>query len=420
MTLRTHTLSNGLRIATEDMPGLGSAAIGVWIGAGGRHEGDDETGVAHFLEHMAFKGTAGRSARQIAETIEDVGGYLNAYTSREMTSYYMRVLGEDAPLALDLLADILLASRYAEEDVATERSVILQEIGQALDTPDDIIFDWLQEAAYPGQPFGRSILGPAERVGAMTPDDLRRFVAAHYAPERMVLAAAGAVDHEAICRQAEDLFGHLPRRPAPPQRPAAFAGGEIRRDKPLEQAHFALALEAPGWHGDDIYAAQVFATLLGGGMSSRLFQEAREIRGLCYSIFAHAGAHEDTGLMTIYAGTGEGEIKGLAELVADEIARAAAGADEAETARARAQLKAGLMMGIETPMGRCERMARSLLMWNRVRDPADTAAKFEAVDVAAARAAGARMARSGRLALALYGPVASAPDADALRARLAA
>ncbi|MEM1314418.1 MAG: pitrilysin family protein [Pseudomonadota bacterium] len=420
MTVRIHTLSNGLRVVTEDMPGLGSAALGVWIGAGGRHELASENGVAHFLEHMAFKGTGARTALQIAETIEDVGGYLNAYTSREATAYYARVLGEDAPLALGLIADILTDSRFADEDVDTERGVILQEIGQAHDTPDDIVFDWLQEAAYPDQPFGRSILGPAERVSTIDAGDLRRFVDAHYAPERMIVAAAGAVDHEAICRQAEDLFGHLPRRHAPALAPAAFRGGEWRRDKPLEQAHFALALQAPDWHAEDLHAGQVFATLLGGGMSSRLFQEARELRGLCYTIFAQASAHEDTGMLTVYAGTGEAEIKGLAELVADEIARAAAQAGEAETARARAQLKAGLMMGLESPFGRTERLARSLLIWGEVHDPADTVARIEAVDVAAARAAGARMAGAGKLALALYGPVASAPDPDALLARLAA
>ena len=420
MTVRSHTLTNGLRVITEHMPGLGSAALGVWIGAGGRHETAEENGVAHFLEHMAFKGTSRRNALQIAETIEDVGGYLNAYTSREATAYYARVLGEDAPLALDLIADILNDSRFADEDVATERGVILQEIGQALDTPDDIVFDWLQEAAYPDQPFGRSILGPAERVGTIDATDLRRCVDAHYAPERMVVAAAGAVDHDALCRQAEDLFGHLKRRDAPAVLPADFEGGEWRRDKPLEQAHFALALQAPNWHADDLHAGQIFATILGGGMSSRLFQEAREIRGLCYTIFAQASAHEDTGMLTVYAGTGEAEIKGLAELVADEIARAAAQANEAETARARAQLKAGLMMGLESPFGRCERLARSLLIWGKVHDPAETVARIEAVDVAAARAAGARMAEGGKLALALYGPVASAPDPDALLARLAA
>ena len=418
MTVRQHTLPNGLRIVTEDMPGLASAAVGVWVGAGGRHETEAENGVAHFLEHMAFKGTETRSALDIAEAIEDVGGYLNAYTSREATAYYARVLGEDVPLALDLIGDILVRPRFAEADLETERGVILQEIGQALDTPDDIVFDWLQEAAYPGQAFGRSILGAAERVKAVDAAALRAFVDAHYAPGRIVVAAAGAVDHEAVVRQAEAIFGGLVARPAPPTPPARFRATERRVEKPLEQAHFTLALEAPDWHDDALYAGQVFSTLLGGGMSSRLFQEAREVRGLCYTIFAQASAHEDTGILTVYAGTGAEEVRGLAELVADETARAVAGASEAETARARAQLKAGLLMGLESPFGRCERMARSLLIWGKVHPTEETVARIEAVDAAAARAAGARMAE-GAPALALYGPVAGAPDPEALHRRMA-
>ncbi|MGM0586758.1 MAG: M16 family metallopeptidase, partial [Pseudomonadota bacterium] len=291
---RIHTLPNGLRVVTERMPGLASASVGVWIGAGGRHERADETGVAHFLEHMAFKGTESRSAYDIAVAIENVGGYLNAYTSRDATAYFARVLGEDAPLALDLLADILVNPVFAESDIELERGVILQEIGQALDTPDDIIFDWLQEVSYPRQPFGRPILGEPENVKAITADHLRAFTARAYAPERMVIAAAGDVDHDAFVKQAERLFGHLPRRAPAQAEPARFEGGERRAEKPLEQAHFALALEAPGYHASDLYAGQVLATLLGGGMSSRLFQEARENRGLCYTIFAQASAHEDT------------------------------------------------------------------------------------------------------------------------------
>ncbi len=419
MTLRIDTLSNGLRVATEHMPGLASAALGVWIGAGGRHESDRETGVAHFLEHMAFKGTKTRSAYDIAVAIEDVGGYLNAYTSREATAYYARVLGEDVPLGLELLADILTRPVFTPEDLALERGVILQEIGQALDTPDDIIFDWLQETAYPGQAFGRSILGEPSHVRAITEAHLHAFTARCYAPEQMVIAAAGAVDHDAIVRQAEALFGHLARRAPAQAEPAKFLGGERRMDKTLEQAHFALGLEAPGWNADDLYAGQVVSTLLGGGMSSRLFQEAREKRGLCYSIFAQASAHEDTGIMTIYAGTGAAEIRGLSELVIDEIRRAADAATEEETARARAQLKAGLLMGLESPFGRCERMARSLLIWDRVWPQDETVARIEAVDAKAARASAEKMASSGKLALALYGPVSQTPDPDALLARLA-
>ena len=420
MSIQTGTLGNGLRVVTEHMEGLGSAALGIWVAAGCRHEAADENGIAHFLEHMAFKGTERRTAAMIAEEIENVGGYLNAYTSRESTAYYARVLGDDVPLAMDIVADILRAPRFDEPEIAVERGVILQEIGQALDTPDDVIFDWLQEVAYPAQAMGRPILGPAERVARFDATDLRRFVAGHYAPNRMVLSAAGAVDHDRIMRLAEQLYGDMPANPAGAVEPARFMGGERREVKKLEQAHLALAFETPG-HGDpDVYAAQVFATALGGGMSSRLFQEAREKRGLCYTIFAQASAYADTGSMTVYAGTGAGEVADLAALVVDEVRAATEGLTEAEVARARAQMKAGMVMGLESPSNRAERHARSLEIWGRVQTVEETVARIEAVDVAAARAIGERMIAAARPAVALYGPVDRAPTAAAIAARLAA
>jgi predicted Zn-dependent peptidase len=420
MSVQITTLANGLRVATERMPGLGSATLGVWIGAGCRHEAAEENGVAHFLEHMAFKGTARRSAADIAVEIENVGGHLNAYTGREVTAYYARVLGEDVALAMDILADILRAPRFAEDEIALERGVILQEIGQALDTPDDVIFDWLQEVSWPDQAMGRNILGEAERVARFGAADLRAFTGAHYAPDRMILAAAGAVDHDAIVRLAEGYYGDMPASAAGAVEPARFLGGERREVKALEQAHIALAFEAPRQTDELIYAAQVFATALGGGMSSRLFQEAREKRGLCYTIFAQASAYADTGAFTIYAGTGGGEIRGLSELVIDEIRASADSMTEEEVARARAQMKAGLLMGLESPSNRAERLSRSLAIWGRVPDVAETVAKVEAVDVAAVRAAAQRICEAPRPAVALYGPVASAPGAEEIAARLAA
>lgn len=402
------------------MPGLKSASIGVWIEAGGRHERLHQNGIAHFLEHMAFKGTKRRSALQIAEEIEDVGGYLNAYTSREMTAYYARVLEHDVPLAVDLLGDILLNSVFSEDEIEVERGVILQEIGQALDTPDDIVFDWLQEAAFPDQPIGRSILGPAERVRGFGRDDLTGFVGEHYGPEQMILAAAGAVDHDALCRAAETLFGHLPRLPNRAAAPVAdFTGGEWRQIKTLEQVHFALAFEGPHYCDPAIYTSQILATALGGGMSSRLFQEAREKRGLCYSIFAQAGAYADTGMTTIYAGTSADQIAGLAGLTIDEIKRAADDMTVQEVDRARAQMKAGMLMGLESPGNRAERLARMVSIWGRVPTIDETVERIDAVSVADTRACAAQMAQSGT-ALALYGPADQAPMLDELRQRMAA
>ena len=419
MSVRHNRLANGFTVVTETMPALESASIGIWVNAGGRHERLEQNGIAHFLEHMAFKGTKTRSALQIAEEIEDVGGFINAYTSRELTAYYARVLAADVPLALDVIADILLNPVFDPTEIEVERGVILQEIGQSLDTPDDVIFDWLQEAAYPEQPLGRTILGPTERVSRFNRDDLAGFVAQHYAPERMILSAAGAVDHDQIMKAAEQSFAHLPTGAGESSESARFKGGERRLIKGLEQVHFALALESPGYRSDDIYTAQIFATAFGGGMSSRLFQEAREKHGLCYTIYAQAGAYADTGMTTIYAGTGAAEIAGLAELTIDELKRSADDMNEAEVARARAQLKAGMLMGLESPSSRAERLARMMSIWGRVPPLEETVARIEEVTPARVRALAAQLA-AGENALALYGPAEKAPELGALRARLAA
>jgi predicted Zn-dependent peptidase len=413
------TLPNGLRIVTENMPGLASASVGIWVTAGGRHERVEQNGIAHFLEHMAFKGTKTRSALRIAEEIEDVGGYINAYTSREMTAYYARVLGDDVARALDVISDIVLNPVFDPHEIEVERHVILQEIGQALDTPDDIIFDWLQEAAYPDQAMGRTILGPSERVSAFGRDDLSGFVAEHYGPDRMILSAAGAVDHDEIVKQAEKIFGGLSSVGCPAVERARWHGSERREIKDLEQVHFALAFEGPGYRDPDIYTAQVYTTAMGGGMSSRLFQRIREERGLCYSIFAQAGAYDDTGMLTIYAGTSAEEIGDLGGLTIDELKRAADDMSEPEVARARAQMKAGMLMGLESPSSRAERMARNLAIWGRVPDLEEITAKIDAVSRDAVRSYAASIAGSDHSALALYGPVAAAPALDALRGRLA-
>jgi predicted Zn-dependent peptidase len=420
LSVELHRLSNGFRIVTENMPGLKSAALGIWVNAGGRHERPEQNGIAHFLEHMAFKGTTRRTPLQIAEEIEDVGGYINAYTSREMTAYYARVLEADVPLALDVIADIVLNPIFDPAEIEVERGVILQEIGQTLDTPDDVVFDWLQEAAYPDQALGRSILGPAERVRAFTRDDLYGFVREHYAPDQLILAAAGAVDHDEIVRLCEELFGHLEPAGHETATPARFAGGERREIKPLEQVHFALALESPGYRDPAVYTAQIYATAMGGGMSSRLFQEIREKRGLCYSIFAQAGAYADTGLITVYAGTSAAQVGALGDLTVDELKRAAGDMSPAEVERARSQMKAGLLMGLESPSSRAERLARLVAIWDRVPDIDETIAKIEAVTTQDVRDFGAGLLGRGQAALAMYGPLGATPDLAALQDRIAA
>ncbi len=420
MTVRQDQLKNGFRIVSEHMPGLQSAAIGIWVTAGGRHERIEQNGIAHFLEHMAFKGTERRSSLQIAEAIEDVGGYINAYTSREVTAYYARVLKDDVALAMDVIGDIVLNPVFDPREIEVERGVILQEIGQAYDTPDDVIFDWLQEQSYHDQPMGRTILGPSERVSSFSREDLSGFVAEHYGPEQMILSAAGAVDHDALMKMAEEMFGHLqPRKGLIPEA-ARFTGGEARQEKDLEQAHFALALESPGYRDDGIYTAQIYSTALGGGMSSRLFQEVRESRGLCYTIFAQTGAYADTGTTTLYAGTSADQVAELATITIDEMKRAAEDMSEEEVARARAQMKAGMLMGLESPSNRAERLARLVQIWGRVPSLEDTVAKIDAVSTEDVRAFAERMAVKAPAALALYGPVSGAPTLADLQERRAA
>ncbi|MBL3701893.1 insulinase family protein [Sulfitobacter sp. BDSS02] len=420
MTVQQDQLANGFRIVSEFMPGLQSAAIGIWVNAGGRHERIEQNGIAHFLEHMAFKGTKKRSSLQIAEAIEDVGGYINAYTSREVTAYYARVLKNDVPLALDVISDILLNPVFDPNEIEVERGVILQEIGQAADTPDDVIFDWLQEESYRDQPLGRTILGPSERVSSFSRDDLSRFVGEHYGPGQMILSAAGAVDHDALVKAAEELFGHLEPSPILPVSQAKFTGGEVRREKTLEQAHFALALESPGYRDDAIYVSQIYSSALGGGMSSRLFQEVRERRGLCYTIFAQTGAYADTGTVTIYAGTSAAQIGELAGITIDEMKRAASDISAEEVARARAQMKAGMLMGLESPSNRAERLARLVQIWDKVPSLEDTIQRIDSVTTGDVRAFAEMIAGRAPAALALYGPIADAPSLAQLQERRAA
>ncbi|WP_425045945.1 M16 family metallopeptidase [Primorskyibacter sp. S87] len=420
MTVQQNQLSNGFRIVSEQMPGLQSAAIGIWVTAGGRHERIEQNGIAHFLEHMAFKGTERRSALEIAETIEDVGGYINAYTSREVTAYYARVLKDDVALALDVIGDIVLNPVFDPREIEVERGVILQEIGQAHDTPDDVIFDWLQEESYRDQPLGRTILGPSERVSNFSREDLSKFVAEHYGPEQMILSAAGAVDHDLLVKTAEEMFGHLEPRSSRLVQPGRFTGGEARREKGLEQAHFALAFESPGYRDDEIYTAQIYSSALGGGMSSRLFQEVREKRGLCYTIFAQTGAYADTGTTTIYAGTSGEQLTELVGITIDEMKRAADDMTREEVARARAQMKAGMLMGLESPSNRAERLARLVQIWDRVPSLDDTVSRIDAVTTENVRSFAERLALQSPAALALYGPVADAPTLANLQERRAA
>ena len=417
--LKISTLPNGLRVVTEAMPGIATSAVGIWVGAGARNETAANNGVAHMLEHMAFKGTERRSARAIAEEIEAVGGHLNAYTSREQTAYYARTLADDVPLALDILADILQRSTFAPDELERERGVILQEIGQANDTPDDIVFDYLQEAAYPDQAIGRPILGSEANVSAMSREQLAGFMGAHYTAGDMVLSAAGAVDHDRIVAQAEALFGTLSQQAPSRDSTPVYAAGERREERDLDQAHLALGFNGVPFGDPDFYAVQVYSALLGGGMSSRLFQEIREKRGLAYSVFSFSTSYRDGGMFSLYAGTNESDLVQLVPVIAGEMNNCAAKVEPAEVARARAQLKAGLLMSLESPGSRAEQFGRQMLIHGRILDTAEIIKAVDAVDEAAVQRVAARILKGGRPAVAAVGPVAALASHDRIAAQFA-
>jgi predicted Zn-dependent peptidase len=419
VTIQTTTLANGLRVISDSREGMQTTAVGVWVDAGARYETTANNGVAHMLEHMAFKGTDSRSAQDIAVEIESVGGHLNAYTSREHTAYFVRILKEDLALSIDILADILQRSTFAEEELVRERTVVIQEIGQAEDTPDDIIFDRLQEVSFPGQALGRSILGPVEGVANMGRQVLFDFMAENYSASRLLLCAAGAVEHDALVTLAESHFGGLRRGEENIFEPAQFQGGDRRDERDLEQVHFALALPALAYDDDDFYPMQVMSTVLGGGMSSRLFQEVREKRGLCYSIFCFASSYKDSGAFSIYAGTGADQIGELVPVICDEMLRLSGDADHEEVARARAQLKAGTLMSLESSAARAEQLARQTLVFGRQIPVEELIARIDAVDVAAVRRVAGRIATAGSPAVAALGPIAGLASQADIAARFA-
>lgn len=366
MNIQTTQLANGLTVITDSLPGFETVAVGLWVDVGARDETQAQNGLSHMLEHMAFKGTTSRSALDIALEVERVGGHLNAYTAREQTCFFARVLKDDAPLAVDILADILLNPTFDGAEIAREQQVILQEIGQAEDTPDDILFDHLQEAAYPGQAFGRPILGSVKHVKGFGADDLRSYLTDHYRGGRMVLAASGGIDHASLVALGERYCTGFATGTARGEDQPVFAPKSYIESRPLEQAHIALAYDGMSYGHADYYAAQVLATALGGGMSSRLFQEVREKRGLAYSVSAWASPASDCGSYGFYAGTSEDDLPELLTVLRGEIGRAATGFSEDEVASAKAQLKAGMMMGLESLSNRAEQWARQWLVQGRL------------------------------------------------------
>lgn len=369
MGVEVSRLSNGLTVATETLPHLETVALGIWVKSGSRNEYENEHGIAHLLEHMAFKGTSKRTARQIATDIEDVGGEINAATSVETTAFFARVLSADMPLAVELLSDILTDSKFDPDELEREQHVILQEIGAAHDIPDDIVFDRFTETAFRHQALGRSVLGTPETVQSFTSDQLRGFLERQYSADRMVIVAAGGLKHEDFVREVENRLGSF-RAKADGVAPqyAHYVGGDFREHRDLMDAQIILGFEGRAYHMRDFYASQVLSTILGGGMSSRLFQEVREKHGLCYSVYAFHWGFSDTGIFGVHAATGKSDIEELVPLLLGELQKAGQSIGQDELDRARAQYRAGLMMARENPASRASQIARQLLLYGRPID----------------------------------------------------
>ena len=417
--VRVTRLPSGLIVVTETMDRVETVSLGAYIATGTRHETEAENGASHFLEHMAFKGTERRTAAQIAEAVENVGGHINAYTAREQTAYYVKLLKEDLALGADIIGDILTHSIFAPDELERERGVILQEIGQANDTPDDIIFDRFQETAFPSQPMGRPVLGTEEGIRGMQRGQLTGYMHRQYAAGNVVVAAAGNLQHDTVVELARQHFADLPSDMPAPFVPGAYRGGEFREARELDQVHIVLGFPSVAYGDPDYYPALLLSTLLGGGMSSRLFQEIREKRGLVYSIYSFAAPFIDGGLFGIYAGTGEREAEELMPVTLEELRKVQRGVTQDELNRARAQVKAGLLMSLESTGSRCEQVARQMQVFGRVIPTDETVAKLTAVGVDDVRRAARRIFRAAPT-LASLGPADLVPSLPAVIDRLAA
>ena len=415
MSVQVTEFNIGLSVVSDTMDTVETVSLGAWVGVGTRDEAPAINGISHLLEHMAFKGTERRSALEIVEEIETVGGHLNAYTAREHTAYYAKILKQDLGLAVDIIADILQHSVMDPDELAREQDVIVQEINQSHDTPDDVVFDFFQETAFPGQAIGRPVLGTAALVRGMDRTVLLDYMGGHYSAPKIVFAAAGNLDHGRFVKLAEDAFDSLPKPSNGEREQARYVGGDCREDRDLEQVHVLLGMQGVSFEDEDFHAMSICSILLGGGMSSRLFQEVREKRGLAYSIYSYLQSYTNGGLFGIYAGTAKDQVEDLVPLVFDEIAKVADGVGDDEAARARTQVKANILMSLESTSSRCEQLARQMMIYKRPIPIEETVAKIDAVDGNAIRRVAERL-MAGKPTMTALGPVSKIDALEKLAA----
>ncbi|MBL6863509.1 MAG: insulinase family protein [Rhodospirillales bacterium] len=417
MTVEMTQLDNGIRIISNSMQNLETVSVGAWVSAGTRHEEANENGISHLLEHMAFKGTKRRSALQIAEEIEAVGGNINAYTSRENTAYYAKVLKEDVGLALDIISDILQFSIMAADEVERERKVVIQEINQTKDTPDDIIFDYFQETAFPNQSIGRPVLGVEDIVSKLSGKTILNYMKSQYSYSQITIAAAGNLNHVALVKSVEELFYELSSKHTQATEPANYVGGDYREHRELEQVHVLIGFNGVSYDDPDYYALLVLSMLLGGGMSSRLFQEVREKRGLAYNIYSFASNFDDGGIFGIYAGTGENQVNELIPVVCNELNQLTRHIQNTELARAQAQLKASILMNLESSSYRAEQIARQLQIYGRVIKTEEIINNINRVSITDLTKTAARLL-SSKPTLVGIGPIKKIESLETLSSRL--
>lgn len=417
MTYQITTLPNGMQVASEFLAGVESVAVAVSVGTGARYEDEITGGISHLLEHMAFKGTTTRSARDIAEIFDEIGGQLNAYTGVELTVYYAKVLKQDARLAVEVLADIMQNSIFAEDELVREKEVIIQEIAMHHDTPDDLIVDYFDATAFAGQPLGRPILGTAEKILSYSSTDLQTHMKNHYRPQDMVLSAAGNIEHTDFVAMVEQFFNMPKMEDGKAFAVAQYVGGENRTKADFEQLHLMIGLPTVSIHSSDYYALQLYTTILGGGMSSRLFQEVREKRGLAYTVYAFASAYEDVGMMNIYAAASPDKAQELSNVLCEQIASMCNNISDSEINRAKNQQKAEMLMARENPSTVASWIGRHLLLFGEYREVDFIATRIDAVNKEQLLSLAKKIA-SGKPTIAALGDVSHIPPYQELSKKL--
>ncbi len=374
------TLNNGLRIITQERKDIETVSLGIWVNTGSAYETVDMNGISHFIEHMVFKGTKKRNALQISEDIENVGGQTNAYTSREFTAFYAKMLKNDVELALDVLADFIVAPTFDESEMVKEKEVVVQEIKQSIDTPDDAVFDYFQEDAFKDCAIGRTILGPEEKVRSFDAEMMRRYMHTHYATDNMVVVGVGNLNHDDFVKMVETRLSKYSAKADFNIEPQNYTGGFTFQKRDIEQVHALIGFKGVEYKNPMYYPVSIFSTLFGGSMSSRLFQEIREKRGLVYTVYSFTNSHTSGGLFGIYAGTTADELNKLIPVVADEIKKVCnTYVFDKELERAKTQLKASMLMSLESSSSTAEVMARQSLIHNRIIDTDEIITNVEAV-----------------------------------------